>query len=901
MRRILLLVSVMLLLAGALMAQSLPQLKTEKFVLPNGLQVILHEDHSIPMVSVNIWYHVGSKNEKPGRTGFAHLFEHMMFQGSKNFDGDYFVPLDKIGADCNGSTSEDRTNYWENVPSEHLETALAMESDRMGHLLDVFTQEKLDNQRDVVKNERRQGVDNAPYGVQEDVLPLLIYPMGHPYSWSVIGSMEDLSAASADDVKDFFRKYYSPSNASLCLAGDFNSAAAKELIEKYFAPIPAGPPVERYTSWIPDISYERRAVAEDEVELPMVIMAWHTPAYYAPGDAEADLLADVLSNGMNSRLNEALVYRLQIADQVFAYQASREISSQFTIQAVAKPGHTAEELEKAIDVELNKLLKTGITARELERAKTNWEVSFIRRLQNIGGFGGKADILNQYNVSLGSPDKLEWDVNRYRSATLDGVNQLAKTYLAPNKRGVLYIVPQGNLVAKETGIDRSVKPTPAAEAPFTAPTVQSATLANGMQILLVEDHRLPLVDMSLMIERGWTSDPAGKFGLASLTADMLDEGFKKLNALQISDTIRMLGANAGSGSSYDETHVNLNVLKRNFAPAVGLVADMVLAPTFPQNELDRLKNERLSAIEAMKSEPRQLGSVIFREKLYGTNSAYGQPASGNGTEASLAAITRDDVLKFYQANYFPNVTTVAITGDITMAEAKALFEKSFAAWKQGTPAEVPAPTPITHTSPTVYIVDRPGAQQSVIFAGYPSIPPTDPDYLPFIVFNSRLGGDFTSRINMNLREDKGFTYGSYSALGSNKLSAPFSVVAPVQSQSTKEALVEILKEMKDVISTRPLTDEELTDAKTSMVKSYPQGFQNFGGITMQLRSLALYDRPLDYWKTRVGQVQAIDQAKVKEIAGKYVRPNDLTIVIVGDKAKIEEGIRSLGIGEVSSL
>jgi zinc protease len=652
-------------------------------------------------------------------------------------------------------------------------------------------------------------------------------------------------------------------------------------------------------SWIPEIGTARRAVAEDEVELPMVIMAWHTPAYYTPGDAEADLLADVLSNGMNSRLNEALVYRLQIANEVYAYQASREIASQYTIQATAKPGHTAAEIEAAIDVELTKLIREGITPRELARAKTNWEVSFIRRLQNVGGFGGRADILNQYNVQLGSPDKLEWDMNRYRAATVEGVNAFIRTYLDLNKRGILHIVPQGNLVAATTEPDRAVKPTPTAEAAFTPPTVQSATLANGMQILLVEDHRLPLVDMSLMIERGWTSDPQGKFGLANLTADMLDEGFKKLNALQIADTIRMLGANAGSGSGFDETHLNLNVLKRNFAPAVGLIADMLLSPTFPQNELARLKNERLSAIEAMKSEPNQLGYSVFREKLYGANSAYGQPMTGNGTEASLAAITREDILAFYSANYFPNVATIAVTGDITMAEAKALFEKSFAAWKQGTPAEVPAPTPITHTTPNVYIVDRPGAQQSVIFAGYPCIPPTNPDYLPFAVFNSRLGGDFTSRINLNLREDKGFTYGSYSALGANKLSTPFNVVAPVQSQSTKEALVEILKELREVITTRPLSDEELNDAKVSMIKSYPQGFQNFSGITMQLRSLALYDRPLDYWQSRVQKVSEVDQAKVKDVSTKYIRPNDLTIVIVGDRAKIEAGIKEIGLGEVS--
>lgn len=891
----------LLLLTAANMAQEMPQLKSEKYSLPNGLEVILHEDHSIPLVSVNVWYHVGSKNEKPGRTGFAHLFEHMMFQGSKHFDSDFFLPIEKIGGDANGSTSEDRTNYWENVPSEYLDLALAMESDRMGHLLEVLTQERLDNQRDVVKNERRQGVENAPYGVQEDVLPELLYPIGHPYSWSVIGSMADLSAASVDDVKDFFRKYYSPSNASLCVTGDFDAAATKQLIEKYFAPIPAGPPVERLTNYIPSITSTRRAIAEDEVELPMVIMAWHSPAYYAPGDAEADLLADILGTGMNSRLNEALVYRMQIADGLYVYQASRELGSLFTIQATAKPGHTAEEIEAAIDVELANLLRDGITPKELGRAKTNWEVSFVRRLQDIGGFGGKADILNQYNVMLGSPDKLEWDMKRYRSATVQSVNEFTRAYLDLNKRAILYIVPQGKLTASVTEPDRTVAPQVAPEKQFVAPTIQSATLANGLQILLVEDHRLPLVDMRVMVERGWVADPVGKFGLASLTADMLDEGLKKLNALQIADTVRLLGANLDAGSGFDESHVSLNALKRNFAPALGLVAEMILSPAFPQAELDRLKKERLSAIEAMKAEPRQLASSTFREKLYGSDSPYGQPTGGTGTEMSLAAITRDDLLAFYGGNFYPNLTTIAITGDITLGEAKALVEKSFGAWKSGSPAELPMPTPVAYTSPTVFIVDRPGAQQSMIVAGYTFMPPSDPDYLTFQVFNSRLGGDFTSRINMNLREDKGFTYGSYSYAGSDKVSTPFAVVAPVQAQSTKEALFEILKELREVISTRPLTDEELSNAKVSMLKSFPQGFQNLSGITRQLSGIALFDRPMDYWQSRAERINAIGQTRIKEVAAKSIRPNDLVIVIVGDRAKIEAGIKELGIGQVSSL
>lgn len=377
--------------------KNLPELKHEKYLMPNGLQVILHEDHTVPIVSVNVWYHVGSKNEKVRRTGFAHLFEHMMFQGSEHQPGEFFAPLEKVGGSANGSTNEDRTNYWENVPSNYLELALWLEADRMAYLLPAMDLKKLDNQRDVVKNERRQGYENEPYGKIEALMPELLYPAGHPYSWPVIGSHEDLTAASLEDVKDFFRTYYTPSNASLCITGDFETAKGKALVQKYFGSIPPGPAVERLKNWPVSFDGEKRVTVPDRVSLPRLYYVWHTPPFYAPGDAELDLLANILTSGKTSRLYKSLVYDRQIAQDVTAFQASRQMGSEFRIMVTAKAGVSQEEIERAVDEELANVRSRGVSGQEFSQAQNNWEAFFVRQLQNVGGFGGRADLLNQYN------------------------------------------------------------------------------------------------------------------------------------------------------------------------------------------------------------------------------------------------------------------------------------------------------------------------------------------------------------------------------------------------------------------------------------------------------------------------------------------------------------------------
>ncbi|TFG88442.1 MAG: insulinase family protein, partial [Gemmatimonadales bacterium] len=473
-------------------AAELPPLEFEHYELPNGLDVILHVDHSTPIVGVNVWYHVGSKNEKPGRTGFAHLFEHMMFQGSQHYDNDYFLPLQNAGGQVNGSTTEDRTNYWENVPSDQLELALFLEADRMGYLVPAMTEEKLANQRDVVKNEKRQG-DNQPYAKAWDLMPGLLFPGEHPYSWTVIGSMEDLSAASLEDVSEFFRRYYAPNNASLAVAGDFDLAQAKAMIEKYFAGIPSGPAVDRLEAWVPRLDGERRFLAEDAVEMGKLIMAWHMPGNYQPGDAELELLSSVLATGKTSRLYKRLVYDRQIAQEVEVYVDRRELSSIFMIEATARDGVPLERIEAVIDEELAAVRSKGVTKDELSLAKVGYEGRFLRSLQRVGAWGGKADVLNKYNTFLGDPGRLQWDLDRHLAVTPAAVQRTAAEYLGPQQRAVLEIVAAQKPVPATASAPASELPGAGAPVSFSPPALEHATLANGLELYLVEKHELPLV------------------------------------------------------------------------------------------------------------------------------------------------------------------------------------------------------------------------------------------------------------------------------------------------------------------------------------------------------------------------------------------------------------------------
>jgi zinc protease len=891
-----------LVLAGFLMtitqgsAASLPEVKFEKYRLENGLEVILHEDHTLPIVSVNVWYHVGSKNEKPGRTGFAHLFEHMMFQGSKNRNKEY--TFDEVGGTRNGSTSEDRTNYWENIPPSYLEKALWMEADRMGFLIPAMDQKKLDNQRDVVKNERRQRLENEPYNKVFDLLPALLYPAGHPYSWTVIGSMADLSAASMEDVSEFFRMYYAPNNASLSIAGDFNSAEAKQWVEKYFSPLPSGPPIDRIESWIPKLDGVRRVQVEDNVSLPRIYLVWHTPARYTPGDAEFDLLGNILSNGKTSRLYKSLIYEKQLAQDVSATQDSTELGSTFNITVTVRNGVNPDDVEKEIEAELQRIMKNGVTASELNAAKNNYETSFVRSLEQIGGFGGRADRLNQYNVFLGDPGKFQWDLDRYTNATAADIQRYANKYLDMNSRLVLDVVPQGRLTAAKDTLDRTVEPKAAAESTYDPPKIQRTKLSNGMEVLLVENHKLPLVQLNLVLKSGWANDPSDKPGTASLTAELLDEGTTTRNALQISDAVRDLGAELTTGSSFDGSRVNLNILKRNLDQGLALMSDVVLNPTLPKEELERQRGIYLGRIVQEAKQPTVAALKTFLRNLYGPQHPYGQPFTGSGTEESIKTMQRDDLLNYYRSNYFPNNSAVVIAGDLTMQEATAKLEKSFGPWKQGQLQSKTIAEPPSVGSTKVLIVDKPEAPQSMVVLGYPFIRRDDPDYETLTLVNNVLGGKFTSRINMNLREEKGFSYGANSSFLALRSIGPFYASAPVQTQSTKESIVEMLKEVRGIRGERPLTDQELADSKNNIIKRYPQQFQTLSGIATQLGNIYLYGLPDDEWSRYLTRINGVTSQSASDAAKKHLKDDGILIVVVGDRKKIESGVKELNLGDV---
>src|SRR5437867_3712880 len=605
---------------------AVPQLKFEKYKLENGLEVILSEDHRLPMVAVNLWYHVGPANELPGRTGFAHLFEHMMFEGSRHVPGSsHFHYLEAAGAsDINGTTDFDRTNYFETLPSNQLGLALWLESDRMGYLPDKLDQASLSNQQDVVRNERRQSVENAPYGVVEEGLFHQLFPKEHPYYGEVIGSHQDIQSAKLEDVRNFFKLYYAPNNASLAIVGDFNPDKARELVQKYFGPLKRGEEVPKIKAHTPPITSERRAVIQDNVQLPRVYMAWLTSPMFKPGEAEADLAATILGGGKSSRLHKELVYEEQIAQDVSVNQQSLILGSVFEVQVTAKAGVKLEDLEKMINTELDAFRKDGPTAEELMRARNVIESRIIAGLETLGGFGGVADRLNSYNHFLGTPDFLAADIARYESASVESLKAFAQNQLANNQRVVVYGVPGKQDLAAEVPTPkaetkdtaklggepvnpdaewRKDPPKPGPSTPLHLPAPQEFKLSNGLTVLYSERPGLPVVAASLVLRSGSGANPPDKPGLASFTARMLQQGTSSRNALQIADGAADLGASLGSRASMDSSSVGTHVLTRNFPEALELLADVALHPTFPKDEIERVRKEREAALVQEKDDP----------------------------------------------------------------------------------------------------------------------------------------------------------------------------------------------------------------------------------------------------------------------------------------------------------
>lgn len=866
-----------------------------KFTLANGLTLIVHEDKKAPVVAVNVWYHVGSKDEKEGRTGFAHLFEHLMFNGSENYNDDWFKPFDRVGATgINGTTNQDRTNYFQVVPKNALEMALWMESDRMGHLLGAIDQAKLDEQRGVVKNEKRQR-ENQPYGRVFSTILENVYPKGHPYSWSVIGSLEDLNAATVEDVHEWFKTKYGAANATLTISGDVETAEVKTLAEKYFGHIEAGPPLVRQSRWVAKRSGKREQIMYDRVPQARLYKIWNVPEW---GTAEADYLdiaSGVLSSDKKSRLYNRLVYKEQVATDVSAFAFNSEISGLFGIAATAIDPEKLDYIDQAIDEELEKFMREGPTKDELGRIKTNARAGFIRSQERISS---KAEILAENQVFAGDPGAYKQSIERFETATAKDIVQATNEWLNDGEYS-LRVLPFAESSTTPSTVDRSKGVPvigPAPEVSFDK--LSKATLSNGLKIILAPRVAVPVVRMQLMFDAGFAADQTVKPGTANLAMAMLDEGTKNRDALEISTQMAELGTGISSGASLDSSVVSLNSLKENLVPSIELFADIILNPTFPEDELERLKQQQLAAISQEKASPFGAGLRLLPRLLYGEGHAYSAPFSGSGDEASVASMNVADLKAYHQTWFKASNATLIVTGDITLDELVPLAEKHLAKLPTG---DVPVKN-ISNIAPleqsVIYLVDRPGSVQSAILSAK-MLPKYGFDgELPLQLMNEVLGAGFNSRINMNLREDKGWSYGARSVINSTQAERPFITYARVQSDKTAESMQEIYKELKGIRSDTPALEDELARSLDKRTLTLPGRWETASAVQNDIATLVKYNLADSYWDTYVKKLREVDLAQVNASAKQHITPDAMLWVIVGDRSSIEQKVRDAKLGKL---
>jgi len=898
---------------------ALPQVAFEKTTLPNGLELILVEDHRLPIVAVNIWYHVGPANEAPGLTGFAHLFEHMMFAGTKNLPrGLADRLLEGAGAtDSNGSTDYDRTNYYDTVPSNQLELALWVHADRMGYLLDVLDQAALSNQQDVVRNERRQSVENRPYGIVEEALNHALFPKNHPYYASVIGSHADIQNAKLDDVRDFFTRYYGPNNASIVIAGDIDKGKTRALVAKYFGSFRRSAPVATPKVATPPVTRERRVTVADRVELPRVYMAWLTPPAYQPGDAELAVTAQILAGGKSSRLYKTLVYERQIAQEVAAAQNSNALTSTFVIDATARPGGGVADLERAIDAELASLRDVGPSDAEIERARNTIETAMLTSIEKLGG-AGLANQLNQYNQYTGDPGYLTRDIERLRRVSAQDVRRVARLYLQQNARVVVAGVPgkpqpgpdvpaptsasasanSRQAATAATGINRDepwrkTPPKPGPAPKFTLPQGESFTLPNGLTVIHHYNPALPLVAAELVIKSGSDANPDDQPGLAGFTAQLLEEGTATRSAPRIADEIAQLGAFLGSASTADASTVSLLSLRSTFGQALDVMADVVQHPAFPTAEVERQRAARLGELAQQRDDPAAVAAVAAVGALYGPRHPYGYGQLG--TEPAIRATTRDDLYQFWRRRYVPSNAALVVSGSITRDELRSLAAARFGAWPRAntSPAIVGDPA---STRARLVIVDKPGAPQTALRVTLLAAARKTPDYPALQVMNAALGGLFSSRINLNLREEKGYSYGVFSGLRYNRTPGPFTIAGSVRTDVTGASVSEIVKEVR-AMRDQPLPAVELAGARDAQVYSLPGQFETNSGIGASLAETWVFDLPPGYWRTLPDQYRRVSAAQVQAVAGKYLQPERMKVIAVGDRARIEPQLKPLGLGQ----
>ena len=867
----------------------------ESYTLSNGLDVILHRDDSLPMVAVNIWYHVGSKDEQPGRTGFAHLFEHIMFEGSKNHNRDFFEPLEKVGASINGSTTNDRTNYWTTAPSNNLELILWLESDRMGFLLEALDQERLDLQRDVVKNERRQSYENRPYGKAYLAMETAVFPAPHPYNWPVIGSQEDLNAASLEDVKNFFRTYYAPSNASLSIAGDFDPDEARRLIESCFGDIPPSPAIDRVGRMNSGLTGEVRMDMRDKVQLPRLSLVWPTGPMFDDDEAPLDILASILGEGKSSRLHKKLVYDMRIARDVTVAHYTREIAGEFIVQITANPGQSLEEVEEVVKEHLEGICSELPTEREVGTALNRFEVDNVRGLEKIGGFGGRADQLNLFHTFGGDPNRINTDIERYRSVTAEDVTRVAGESLGPNRVRMTVLPEDAVEAGSGAGIDRSTMPGSASPRSFSPPVPRREKLDNGLNILYVEDSRLPAVSMSLIVDAGATGDPPDRPGLSHLTAAMLPEGTPTMTSQEIAEEMEFIGAHLSSSAGYEQASASTSALTQHRGKAMEILADVVTRASFPEHELERVRKEKLVDLRRITDDPNLISQRAFRALLHGKGTPYGSPLTG--TEESIGAITRDELVERFHRTYVADAATLIVAGDTGREDVLTLAQARLGHWSPGWQSPAPGarrPASSAPVSTTIYLADKPGAAQSVIRAGHLTIDRHDSDYYALNLLNYLFGGHFMARMNQNLRQDKGYSYGFHSAVDWAKGPSALAAWGAVQTAVTRESVIEVLKEFDDIRTGRPVDEEEFDDAKNGLLKGFPGQFETQTHMLAQLGRIVVFGLPDDYYSDLEAKYDALTLDDLRRVAIERVDNERLSLLVVGDRSVVEPGLEELG-------
>ncbi len=875
-------------------------LSFEKYVLPNGLKLLVYEDHKAPIVAVNVWYHVGSKNEKLGKSGFAHLFEHLMFNGSENFNDDYFQAIERIGGtDVNGTTNFDRTNYFQNVPTSALDQVLFLESDRMGHMLGAVDQELLDEQRGVVQNEKRQG-ENQPYGKQFDMLTKAMYPKGHPYSWTVIGEMEDLNAASLEDVHEWFKSFYGAANAVIAIAGDVEPKEVYEKVLNYFGDIPSGPTIARKEVSIPVHNGDTYEVYEDRVPETRIVMAWNTPPFGHKEDVHFDLVSAILSGGKNSRLYKKLVYEMQIASTVNAYEYSKEIASNFIVEVNVKPGKEKNEVQKVLMDELTNLIENGPTEEELKRVKATYFSNFIKGLERIGGFGGVSDILASNETYFGDANYYKTVLKYVEEASSEDLKRTMQKWLTKGKH-TLICNPFPDYTVTESTIDRSKLPELGEQKASSFPTIERSKLSNGMNIVLAKRKGSSTVVMNLMFDAGYKTDFLSSPGTAALAMNLMDEGTKDLNSLEISEKLELLGASISTFSSQDNSNVYLNTLKPSLNESIALFADIVLNPSFPETEFERLKKEQLNNIEKEKANPITMALRSMNKYMYGEDHPYSNPYTGTGYKSTVSQLSRKNAIDFYDTWIRPNNATLVVTGDVDMEDLKSTLENSLGKWKKGAIPEIEFQEPKVDSKNTLYLIDRPESQQSLILAGnltekYGAVPEIALEQMINI-----LGGSFTSRINMNLREDKHWSYGAAGIVLGNKEKRPFIVYAPVQTDKTAESVIEIRKELSQFVSDKPATQSELDKVKTNQILQLPGQWETNASVNSSLANIVKYELPDDYYKKYDSNVKNLSLADITEVSKDVVKPDAVNWFMVGDKSKIAEKLSTLGFDAIIEI